>query len=121
MVCAACSRPGLPDAEHLTDRPSRRARYDHGTAVPGDSRRRPAREDRRLQIRAKDDHGYSRRVRDVHQLRQRRPHGDGHGRLVDTGTLSQGATAKVKFAKPDTYTYYCSFHAFMKGKVKVTS
>lgn len=37
----------------------------------------------------------------------------------DSGDLGKNQTKPVKFTKPGTYTYYCVYHAFMKGKVKV--
>jgi plastocyanin len=37
----------------------------------------------------------------------------------DTGTLNQGDSKKVTLDKPGTYTYVCSFHAFMHGTVVV--
>lgn len=37
----------------------------------------------------------------------------------DSGDISKGQTKPVTFKKPGTFTYYCVYHAFMKGKVKV--
>lgn len=37
----------------------------------------------------------------------------------DSGDLEKGQTKPVTFKKAGTYTYYCVYHAFMKGKVKV--
>jgi plastocyanin len=37
----------------------------------------------------------------------------------DTGDLTQGQTKSVTFKKPGTFAYYCVYHAFMKGTVKV--
>lgn len=37
----------------------------------------------------------------------------------DTGDLGQGDTATETLQKPGTYTYICSFHAFMTGTVEV--
>jgi len=37
----------------------------------------------------------------------------------DSGDITTGRTKPVKFTKAGTYTYYCVYHAFMKGKVKV--
>ncbi len=37
----------------------------------------------------------------------------------DSGDVSKGQTKPVTFSKAGTYTYYCVYHAFMKGKVKV--
>lgn len=38
---------------------------------------------------------------------------------LDTGTVNPGHTATVVLNKPGTYTYYCQFHAFMRGTVVV--
>jgi plastocyanin len=37
----------------------------------------------------------------------------------DTGTLHPGKQAKIRFAKPGRYAYYCQFHAFMRGVIIV--
>jgi plastocyanin len=37
----------------------------------------------------------------------------------DTDTLNKGDDATVTFDDPGTYTYYCRFHAFMKGTIEV--
>jgi plastocyanin len=37
----------------------------------------------------------------------------------DTGTLKQGDSKKVAFAKAGKFTYFCSFHRFMTGTVEV--
>jgi plastocyanin len=37
----------------------------------------------------------------------------------DTGTLKPGASHVVTVTKPGTYSYYCQFHAFMKGTIVV--
>jgi plastocyanin len=37
----------------------------------------------------------------------------------DTGTLKPGQSATVTVTKPGTYTYYCQFHAFMRGTIVV--
>ena len=37
----------------------------------------------------------------------------------DTGTLQPGQTAHLTLDKPGVYTYYCQFHAFMTGTIKV--
>ena len=37
----------------------------------------------------------------------------------DSGDITKGQTKPVKFTKAGTFTYYCVYHAFMKGKVKV--
>jgi plastocyanin len=41
------------------------------------------------------------------------------GGAFDTGTLKPGASRTVLLRKPGTYTYYCQFHAFMRGTVTV--
>ncbi len=37
----------------------------------------------------------------------------------DTGTINPGHSATVVLKKPGTYTYFCQFHAFMRGTVIV--
>jgi plastocyanin len=37
----------------------------------------------------------------------------------DTGSLMKGQTKTVTFAKAGDFKYYCQFHAFMTGDVKV--
>ena len=37
----------------------------------------------------------------------------------DTGTVKPGASVTVTLKKPGTYTYFCQFHAFMRGTVVV--
>lgn len=37
----------------------------------------------------------------------------------DTGTINPGHAARITVDKPGTYTYYCQFHAFMTGTIKV--
>jgi plastocyanin len=37
----------------------------------------------------------------------------------DSGTINPGHSATVVLKKPGTYTYYCQFHAFMRGTVIV--
>lgn len=37
----------------------------------------------------------------------------------DTGTVKPGHSATVDLTKPGTYTYYCQFHAFMRGTIVV--
>lgn len=39
--------------------------------------------------------------------------------VFDTGTLAQGQSMKVVMSKVGTFTYHCSFHAFMHGSIKV--
>ena len=57
--------------------------------------------------------------------RDRAPHtattgGEGEApEKFDTGTLRRGGRGKVTLKRPGTYTYVCSFHAFMTGKVEV--
>jgi len=38
----------------------------------------------------------------------------------DSGTLKPGQSAHFTLKTPGTYTYYCQFHAFMTGTIKVT-
>jgi plastocyanin len=42
------------------------------------------------------------------------------GTSFDSGTLSQGQSRTITFAKAGTYTYHCAFHAFMTGTVVVS-
>ncbi len=37
----------------------------------------------------------------------------------DSGDISKGQTKKVTFKTPGTFRYYCVYHAFMTGSVKV--
>jgi plastocyanin len=37
----------------------------------------------------------------------------------DTGTLAPGHVARITLRKPGVYAYYCQFHAFMTGTIKV--
>lgn len=37
----------------------------------------------------------------------------------DTGTVKPGHSVTVVLQKPGSYTYYCQFHAFMRGTVVV--
>lgn len=37
----------------------------------------------------------------------------------ETGSIDTGKSAEVKLEKPGTYAYYCAFHPFMKGTIKV--
>jgi plastocyanin len=37
----------------------------------------------------------------------------------DTDTLDKGQSGSVTLDQPGTYTYFCRFHAFMKGTVEV--
>ncbi len=38
---------------------------------------------------------------------------------MPSGDISQDRTKPVRFTKAGTFKYYCVYHAFMKGKVKV--
>lgn len=38
----------------------------------------------------------------------------------DTGTIKGGQSKTVILSKPGTYSFYCQFHAFMRGTVTVT-
>ncbi len=44
---------------------------------------------------------------------------EGSSFQFDTGTLRKGRARKVKFSRKGTFTYVCSFHPFMQGKVSV--
>ncbi len=37
----------------------------------------------------------------------------------DTGTIEHGQSRTIDFTHPGTYSYHCSFHAFMTGTIKV--
>ncbi len=37
----------------------------------------------------------------------------------DTGTVKGGQSAAVVLRKPGVYSYYCQFHAFMRGTIVV--
>ncbi len=37
----------------------------------------------------------------------------------DSGTVNQNQTVRFTLRKPGTYSYYCQFHAFMTGTIKV--
>ncbi|HEY6397270.1 MAG TPA: cupredoxin domain-containing protein [Solirubrobacteraceae bacterium] len=37
----------------------------------------------------------------------------------DSGTLRPGRTARFTLRKPGSYIFYCQFHAFMTGTIKV--
>ena len=37
----------------------------------------------------------------------------------DTGTLTQGKSMRIKLNKVGTFSYHCSFHAFMHGTIEV--
>jgi plastocyanin len=37
----------------------------------------------------------------------------------DSGTLKPGQSARFALRKPGTYAYFCQFHAFMTGTIKV--
>ena len=39
--------------------------------------------------------------------------------LFDTGTLRKGQSMRLKMNKVGTFSYHCSFHAFMHGTIKV--
>ena len=48
--------------------------------------------------------------------------GDEHtatGGIIDSGTLSPGATYRQTFAKPGTYDFLCIFHPDMRGTIEV--
>lgn len=37
----------------------------------------------------------------------------------DTGTLKPGQSRTITLTRPGTYSYYCQFHAFMRGTIRV--
>ena len=37
----------------------------------------------------------------------------------DSGTIQPGHSARLRTTHPGTYAYYCQFHAFMHGTIKV--
>lgn len=37
----------------------------------------------------------------------------------ETGSIDTGKSAEIELEKPGTYAYYCAFHPFMKGTIKV--
>ena len=37
----------------------------------------------------------------------------------DTGNIAAGATAQVTLTTPGTYTYHCTYHSWMQGKIIV--
>lgn len=39
--------------------------------------------------------------------------------LFDTGTLGMGQSVRLKMNKVGTFSFHCSFHAFMRGTIKV--
>ncbi len=39
---------------------------------------------------------------------------------LDSGSIDHGKTFTQTFTTPGTFTYYCAFHPFMHGTVKVT-
>jgi plastocyanin len=39
--------------------------------------------------------------------------------VFDSGTLKPGQTIRFTINKPGIYEYYCQFHAFMTGTIKV--
>ncbi len=39
--------------------------------------------------------------------------------LFATGTLDKGQSVRLKMNKVGTFSYHCSFHAFMHGTIKV--
>jgi plastocyanin len=43
------------------------------------------------------------------------------GTSFDSGTLNQGQSKTVTFAKTGTFSYHCAFHAFMKATVVVVA
>ena len=43
----------------------------------------------------------------------------GDARSFDSGTIRGKSSGSVTFSKPGTFTYFCEFHATMKGTVTV--
>lgn len=41
------------------------------------------------------------------------------GSAFDTGTVNPGQSVTITLTHPGTYTYYCQFHAFMRGTIVV--
>ena len=39
--------------------------------------------------------------------------------MFDTGTIAPGKTKSVTLDKAGTFTFFCSFHPFMKGTITV--
>jgi plastocyanin len=39
--------------------------------------------------------------------------------VFESGPIDTGKTKRIKLEKAGTYTYYCAFHPFMKGTVRV--
>jgi len=39
---------------------------------------------------------------------------------IDTGTLGPGRSQTITITTRGTYSYYCQFHAFMRGTVRVS-
>jgi plastocyanin len=37
----------------------------------------------------------------------------------DSGTIKPGHSTQFKLTEPGTYKFYCQFHAFMTGTIKV--
>jgi len=42
-------------------------------------------------------------------------------KAFDSGNLNPGASFTFTFTLPGTYTYYCSYHSWMKGEVIVVA
>jgi plastocyanin len=42
-----------------------------------------------------------------------------HGGHFDTGTIKTGQTHSLRLTTPGTYTFYCLFHPFMRGRIEV--
>lgn len=39
--------------------------------------------------------------------------------VFESGPIDTGETGRIKLEEPGTYTYYCAFHPFMKGTIRV--
>jgi plastocyanin len=43
----------------------------------------------------------------------------GQGVTFDTGNINPGSSAQITITVPGTYTYHCTYHAWMQGKIMV--
>ena len=50
--------------------------------------------------------------------RDKAPH-TAEAESFDSGRLDRGQSKRIKFDEPGTYEYFCDFHRFMTGTVKV--
>jgi Copper binding proteins, plastocyanin/azurin family len=75
--------------------------------------------DQQLLLPPGHDHGSHRHKGNVHQRRPDVAHRDEHQTLVGHRGGDPGHSTTVVITKPGTYTYYCQFHAFMRGTIIV--